>query len=173
MRRKPASDPLSWEYWAQIHNNYCPHTNWWFLPWHRVYVYYFEQVCRTVVNKPGFRLPYWNWSANNNIPAPFLESGSSLYDNTRRSNTVSPEAVNQELINRLVRSPSELDMFSGSASTQRGSGRTGLLEGTPHNTVHRNIAGNMATLLSPRDPIFWMHHCNIDRIWASWQRIVR
>jgi tyrosinase len=23
--------------------------------------------------------------------------------------------------------------------------------------------------MSPLDPIFWLHHCNIDRIWAEWQ----
>ena len=26
----------------------------------------------------------------------------------------------------------------------------------------------MGTYLSPEDPIFWLHHCNIDRLWASW-----
>jgi tyrosinase len=26
----------------------------------------------------------------------------------------------------------------------------------------------MATFLSPLDPIFWLHHCNIDRLWAEW-----
>jgi len=174
MKGRPASDPLSWEYWAQIHNNYCPHTNWWFLPWHRVYVFYFEQVCQTLLNNDTtFRLPYWNWSANNNIPAPFQDRNSILFDSTRRSSTVSPEAVNQALIDRIVRSPSELDLFSGATvdDNQRGPGRTGLFEGTPHNTVHRNIGGNMGQLISPRDPIFWLHHCNIDRIWASWQRI--
>ena len=28
----------------------------------------------------------------------------------------------------------------------------------------------MGAFLSPRDPIFWMHHCNIDRLWAVWQQ---
>lgn len=171
MKNKQASDPLSWESWAQVHNNHCPHTNWWFLPWHRAYIYYFEQVCQQVISDTTFRLPYWDWSANQTIPQPFLDPNSKLFNNTRRSNTVAREAVNQALINDIVQSPSELDMFSGSASTQRGSGQTGRFEGTPHNTVHRNIGGDMVTLLSPRDPIFWMHHCNIDRIWASWQRI--
>lgn len=22
------------------------------------------------------------------------------------------------------------------------------------------------------DPIFWVHHANVDRLWASWQRLV-
>ena len=28
----------------------------------------------------------------------------------------------------------------------------------------------MATSLSALDPIFWLHHCNIDRIWAVWNQ---
>ena len=26
----------------------------------------------------------------------------------------------------------------------------------------------MGTFQSPRDPIFWLHHCNIDRLWQEW-----
>lgn len=26
----------------------------------------------------------------------------------------------------------------------------------------------MQTFMSPLDPIFWLHHCNIDRLWAEW-----
>ena len=45
-----------------------------------------------------------------------------------------------------------------------------LLEGQPHNSVHNNIGGIMPTLLSSIDPIFFMHHCNIDRLWDVWTR---
>lgn len=24
--------------------------------------------------------------------------------------------------------------------------------------------------ISPADPIFWMHHANVDRIWSEWQK---
>ncbi|MFW8589162.1 tyrosinase family protein [Rhizobium beringeri] len=34
--------------------------------------------------------------------------------------------------------------------------------------MHNNIGGWMPTWSSPRDPIFFMHHGNIDRIWATW-----
>jgi tyrosinase len=43
------------------------------------------------------------------------------------------------------------------------------LEGTSHNLVHNNIGGWMPTAVSPLDPLFFMHHCNIDRIWALWR----
>src|SRR4030088_233902 len=50
-------------------------------------------------------------------------------------------------------------------------GAQGTLERLPHNMVHNNIGGWMPRTLSPRDPIFFMHHCNIDRIWAVWNSL--
>jgi tyrosinase len=52
-------------------------------------------------------------------------------------------------------------------------GNQGILERTPHNHVHNNIGGFMPNSNSPRDPIFMMHHGNIDRIWASWNALGR
>ena len=44
------------------------------------------------------------------------------------------------------------------------------LEISLHNTVHRWMGGNMMDMSSPNDPVFWLHHCNIDRLWGEWQR---
>jgi hypothetical protein len=39
-----------------------------------------------------------------------------------------------------------------------------------HNGIHGWLGGHMATLTgSPFDPFFYLHHCNIDRLWAMWQ----
>jgi len=57
------------------------------------------------------------------------------------------------------------------ARWQRATGGTGALEGTPHNTVHGTIGGNMGNYMSPLDPIFWMHHCNVDRLWVVWRNM--
>jgi tyrosinase len=38
-----------------------------------------------------------------------------------------------------------------------------------HNLVHRWVGGSMAPTTSPNDPIFFLHHCNVDRLWALWQ----
>ena len=40
-----------------------------------------------------------------------------------------------------------------------------------HNQVHVWIGGSMGPGTSPNDPVFFLHHCNIDRLWAEWQRI--
>jgi tyrosinase len=39
-----------------------------------------------------------------------------------------------------------------------------------HNLVHRWVNGTMMLMTSPNDPVFWLHHCNIDRLWGNWQR---
>jgi len=38
-----------------------------------------------------------------------------------------------------------------------------------HNNVHMWTGGSMAPGTSPNDPVFFLHHCNIDRLWALWQ----
>jgi tyrosinase len=38
-----------------------------------------------------------------------------------------------------------------------------------HGRVHLWIGGNMSSSSSPNDPLFWLHHANLDRIWAEWQ----
>jgi tyrosinase len=38
-----------------------------------------------------------------------------------------------------------------------------------HNRVHVWAGGDMVLGHSPNDPVFFLHHCNVDRIWAFWQ----
>lgn len=38
-----------------------------------------------------------------------------------------------------------------------------------HNTGHNFIGGHMSGGFSPNDPVFWLHHANVDRLWANWQ----
>ncbi|KAI8816851.1 uncharacterized protein EV422DRAFT_500751 [Fimicolochytrium jonesii] len=64
-------------------------------------------------------------------------------------------------------SPVELEMITGMA-------RYGLfrsfLETLPHNLVHSGVGGDGGDFATaPTNPIFWLHHGNIDRHWARWQ----
>ncbi|KAM0327201.1 hypothetical protein ACHAQA_006334 [Verticillium albo-atrum] len=43
------------------------------------------------------------------------------------------------------------------------------LEGGPHGALHSAIGGDMSPSTSPNDPIFFMHHGQIDRLWTIWQ----
>lgn len=58
---------------------------------------------------------------------------------------------------------------------------TPLRRSQQHNVVHiwvgglprvngSIIAGNMTAASSPNDPVFWVHHANIDRLWSAWMK---
>jgi tyrosinase len=38
-----------------------------------------------------------------------------------------------------------------------------------HNRVHVFVGGDMGPPTSPNDPIFFLHHCFVDKLWADWQ----
>jgi tyrosinase len=38
-----------------------------------------------------------------------------------------------------------------------------------HNRVHPWVGGSMATAGAPNDPVFWLHHCQLDRLFSQWQ----
>ncbi len=49
-------------------------------------------------------------------------------------------------------------------------GFSGRLECVPHDNVHVSVGGWMQNVPSAAgDPIFFMHHCQIDRLYASWE----
>lgn len=37
-----------------------------------------------------------------------------------------------------------------------------------HNRVHVFVGGDMLPSSSPNDPVFFLNHCNVDRIWSAW-----
>jgi tyrosinase len=39
-----------------------------------------------------------------------------------------------------------------------------------HNRVHVFVGGDMEMGTSPNDPLFYVNHANVDRIWAAWQQ---
>lgn len=44
-----------------------------------------------------------------------------------------------------------------------------MLEGLPHAQIHSIIFGDMGPATSPNEPLFFLHHGNVDRVWAKWQ----
>jgi hypothetical protein len=85
----PENDPRSWAYQAAIHGSYrtppdrqaqrswnqCQHASFFFLSWHRMYIYFFERILRAASGDPDLALPYWNYSdsAQRALPLPFRE----------------------------------------------------------------------------------------------------
>jgi tyrosinase len=153
-----AADPNSWTYWVNIHLNRCPHGIPYFLGWHRGFLYYFENRLRTVSGDSQLILPYWDYYSYATLPAEFTNPAPTnpLYvgrvnTNVRQALTLAPFA------------PTIINFPRGYSSAFEPS-----VEGAPHDPVHDIIGGIMATMQSPTDPIFWLHHSNIDRLWVAW-----
>lgn len=185
MKGRPDTDPTSWRAQARIHLDWCPHGNAYFLPWHRAYLNYFEEIVRDAAEDPSFALPYWDWTTHPSLPDAFWQG--SLNDETRRitpGQEILPGFVGPDVIAEIMEisdfetfgSAYVTDECAGGGDEQRAGCGTGRLEGTPHNNVHTSVGGrrqpppvgNMSTFWSPLDPIFWLHHCNVDRLWATW-----
>lgn len=172
MKALPASDGRNWTKQAEIHNNHCVHGNWWFLPWHRAYLFYFEAICRKLTGNKNFALPYWNWTTTPSIPAPFWGNGNPLFDNTRiatQSSVASSSVVGAANINNHVLSETNFLLFaSAQATAQNQNIQYGVLEGGPHNYIHGFVGGDMGNYMSPLDPVFWCHHNMIECLWVDW-----
>ena len=192
MKALPQADPRNWTRQAQIHQNFCPHRNWYFLPWHRAYILAFERLCRQLSGNPQFALPYWDWTADRQIPQAFAVAQwpgrpgqtNPLRDTTRTmppnaslpTNIVGPNVIASRLAEtnfELFGSSRPNGQNSTASTWQRAEGVEGPFESTPHDQVHVRVGGDMQTFMSPLDPIFWLHHCNMDRLWDRWNRMGR
>jgi hypothetical protein len=199
LQTRAASDATSWTYQAAIHGtvatgqrgwNQCQHGSWFFLPWHRLYLYYFERIIRSVVLADGgpsdWALPYWNYDSgglSNRLPPPFRQP--ALPDGSPNPLFV---AARNPAYNAGAGLPAQVTSAARAMATDNylpppfpgyGGGQTagarhffnayGALEQTPHNDVHVQIGGLMSDPnTAALDPIFWLHHCNIDRLWMEW-----
>lgn len=193
LRALPATDPRTWMAQAKVHCWYCSgdgttvpdvHSNWAFLPWHRDFLYNLEKTLGTLVGNPNFALPYWDWNTPDTsactghlkVPPPYLGGGTanSLFDCYRKISSTTTMDVNRvgaARINTLLTNNNTFDLFFGTATT------SSAMSPGPHGYVHLWV-GNPSTLsgtqdmgildTAARDPLFWAHHANIDRIWEMW-----
>jgi tyrosinase len=95
---------------------------------------------------------------------------------------VSPFVIFSGLLPTDFNNPTNYLSFTSQKTTSHNSppGSFSTLEGLPHNNVHNYIGGvgpvdpgpygNMTNFLSPVDPIFFLHHSNMDRLWDVWTR---
>lgn len=153
------SDPGSWQFWADVHENYCPHGIDYFLAWHRAYVALFERQLQRISGVAGLTLPYWDYYSGSAIPADFTQGSAA-------SNPLFHRRLNLDVAGALAH-----DAFAGTiVNFKHGDSNAfePLVERWPHNRVHSIMGLDMVTMQSPRDPIFWLHHANIDRLWAAW-----
>ncbi|HMD98693.1 MAG TPA: tyrosinase family protein [Terriglobia bacterium] len=168
------SDPRGWQYQANIHFNKCIHRNWLWLPWHRVYLFYFERICRKLTGDNSFALPYWNWNTHPAVPDPFWDTTSPLYDSNRaitQTDQADASYIGTSVLQNILNEPNFELFASGPPPTSdlhAGPDATGMLEGTPHNNIHGFVGGDMGAFHSPLDPVFYTHHNMLDCMWTHW-----
>jgi hypothetical protein len=128
-----------------------------FLPWHREFLRRFELALRTF--DPDIAIPYWNSTVDTNASDPLWDAGflgqfDAAWSLNRALGSVgmsTPQDVQTALT---------LGTYDAIWPT---------LEGPIHNNPHNWVEGVMSTAASPGDPIFYLHHCWIDMLWAQWQ----
>ena len=142
-------DPGGWISHATNHGLYCSsavsglqvHWSWYFLPWHRAYLYYLEQALAAAIAEPNFSLPYWDSSADLRLPAQYWGADSPLSDTTRgieENDTIPPEVVD---MNACLQ-PKDFITFGGYPYTTDDQEFTdGVMETHMHNCVHNWVGG--------------------------------
>jgi tyrosinase len=153
-----AGDPKSWAYWTNIHLRQCPHMVPYFFAWHRGYLYYFERQLRAISGDAKLVLPYWDYYTNPALPAEFT--------NPNGGNPLYVERVNTNVRQALTMAPFSSTLIHFPRGTSNAFEPS--FEEMPHNPVHDIIGNWMADMQSPTDPIFWLHHANVDRLWVAW-----
>ncbi|NJK53117.1 MAG: tyrosinase family protein [Leptolyngbyaceae cyanobacterium SU_3_3] len=168
-----------------VPRGYCHRDRELFLPWHRAYVHFLEQyVLDTYPSdlelKPG--IPWWDWTSD--LAHQPVASGGGI-PNRFRAEDNPPNPLAQFFIDRpafgmqrnTIRTlgvPNELPTTAGVAQLLEITDFLEFslrLEQTPfHDSIHVWVGGHMGVVdWAAYDPIFFSHHCMVDRIWYLWQ----
>ncbi|XP_027157038.1 polyphenol oxidase I, chloroplastic-like [Coffea eugenioides] len=220
MKNLSMSDPRNFYQQANVHCVYCDegypqlgfpdkkleiHSSWLFFPWHRWYLYFFERICKNLLDDDTFTLPFWQWddSSGMQIPSMFNDSKLSLYDCIRNPKHLPPKVVDLAyngtdlpidpniqiqyncctMYTQMITQSSTPDCFFGQpllGGNDPDPG-AGSIENIPHNCVHDWVGDpsqpnneDMGVLYAAgRDPIFYAHHANVDRMWYIYDNVLK
>jgi polyphenol oxidase len=172
------NDPRGFTHQANVHCWNCGqstqiHGRWSFFVWHRAEVYFHERILGKLIGDEDFRLPYWDWEnvTHRSLPGPFTspnDASNPLFNPTRTKSPtdVLPEAWVGDDVMEAALTLGNFTEFGGTATGP------GSPEGTPHGPVHGWVGGNMGNFFNAaRDPVFYAHHANIDKLWSDWNRL--
>lgn len=167
----------SWARQVAIHAdmNLLHHSSWRFLPWHRLQLVHLEKIVASLSGKDDFAMPYWDW-ADDRIPQLFVDDPVFNLDGRECQPQDSIAEFLKANKTRLTdRSRDDFGTFFGkprqegqASDSETGKQRfSGSGEWSGHNLIHSFVGGDMGSLdTSPNDPLFWLHHSNVDRNWA-------
>lgn len=155
------------------------HGNTGFLPWHRAYVLDLERALQAI--DASVTVPYWKFDE----PAPTLFNRNFMGESDPNGRVIftpghalehwrtdSDAGITRALLFPL-NGPANV---SDDATTIALGGQTGIysgfrrMEGDPHGPAHVSFDGPVNfPPTAVKDPLFFMLHANIDRLWAKWQ----
>ena len=69
----------------------------------------------------------------------------------------------------LSATPYDVDPYDSSSTSGFRNMAEGFIPFGMHNLVHVYVSGSMVPMTSPNDPVFFLHHCFVDKLWADWQ----
>lgn len=159
-----------------------------FLAWHRRYLMEFERELQRVDallrpdEKEKLGVPFWRWQ--DGIPV-WMEDFLPAYDpNTdapppQRKDAPPPEKADNTDIDIIVNQfviqntnlPGENDYTKFTYGVEGWGQRPDHSSLPAHNHGHSWIGGIMNnTRTSPTDPMFWLHHAEVDRLWQIWRQ---
>jgi len=130
-----------------------------FFAWHRYQLFEVEQAMQDI--NPYITIPFWNSSTDQSTT-------SALWD----QNFMGSFNTNWNLQRNLggddmLPFPSEVTQVQ--AQTEFLTYADMFERGPVHHGAHRWVGGIMAANVSPRDPVFYLHHAFVDKLWKEWE----
>jgi tyrosinase len=159
-----------------VPGQFCEHGTPLFLPWHRAYMYHFEQFLRDRLGNTA--IPWWDWTSGPSHTTGIPPAFADAKDDAGKLNPLFTFKVNLpgQLMGNTKRKPHNPATLPTTANVDKAindrpefADFTAFLEQI-HNNVHVWCGGNMGVIpFAAFDPVFYSHHCMIDRIWYLWQ----
>jgi tyrosinase len=168
-------DDRGYQRWAGIHGLplpiSCTHHSELFLPWHRAYLYLFEKALQERV--PGVTVPWWDWMSRHaeGIPAAYARRRAEGRKNPLFDSPIQPSGRTSPRQARTTRAPGAPGILPSPATVEAILDNRDFLTfqtqlESIHDGVHVWVGGTMESIATAAyDPIFWAHHCMIDRLW--------
>ena len=140
---------------------YMQHGNLYLLPWHRIFLLLFEKALHRY--HPDLCIPYWDWTDPDQQDFPnWLSAVLPVVNTLGGPITVMRGPGSSANLASIVSSVP-------SAKAQNNYTNFSSIINGVHGMVHGWVGGTMSSPhTSPADPIFWLHHANLDRLWWKW-----
>jgi hypothetical protein len=150
--------------WAHDYNCTKIHNSWYFLAWHRAFLYFHERILQTFEGA-DFRLGVWDWEAGTAAPRQYVDWAARYFEcPLLLCGGLTPCLKDYLPVSRINLQSWLLPNFAGSSS-DGGSAFDG-----PHTQIHNSTGSLLSDFsVAAAHPLFYAHHANIDRFWEYWR----